>query len=56
MIGDVPEPLHVTGIAFVVSFLKATARHDPFELRPLVDQKDLTEGLNISDAVRQARR
>jgi hypothetical protein len=51
MIGDIPEPLHVTRIALVVRFLHAAARDDPFEQCALVDQKDVTESLDIGDAV-----
>ena len=52
MIGDVQEPLHMTVIALVMRLLHTTARHDPFEHSAFVDQEDVAEGLDVSDAIR----
>jgi len=51
MIRDIPKPLEMTGIVIVPSFLQAASRYNPFEKRPLVDQKDIPEGIQIGDAL-----
>lgn len=52
MIGYVLKPLHMTRIALVVRLPHAAAEHDPFEHSALVDHKNITNCLDVGDAVR----
>src|SRR4051812_30619830 len=51
-----PTSLHalLADLASALHFLKAAARHDPFELCPLARQKDFAESFNIGDPIRHA--
>ena len=52
MIDDIPEPLQVSRTTVIEGLAYAATRHNPLELRSLVDQEDILKSFNVRDTIR----